>query len=162
MPREDNDKLKTVAQTEAVFPLSFQIHQLSLKLAAQARTLISRHGDLTLPQWRVIRIIGFGTNEGSTSIRKTLDFDKSQFSKIVSQLQEHGFVEITDHPSDGRQFCLVLTKTGRDALDALSPTLDSRNEALMQALSTDERTMIESALSKLSIASEVTDYDKTK
>lgn len=163
----DTAKIKTapnnaVTNSEVTFPLAFQIHQLDLKLAAQARTLIAGHGDLTLPQWRIIRIIGMGAADGSTSIRKTLDFDKSQFSKTVSQLQANGLVEQSKHPSDGRQFCLILTKAGQAALDSLSPVLGARNEALMQSLNEEEQAVIHTALSKLSLAAQVTDIDPTK
>ncbi|WP_238367699.1 MarR family winged helix-turn-helix transcriptional regulator [Mesobacterium pallidum] len=157
MPKNDKDNAAAVARIEAAFPLSFMIHQLEMKLGAQARALIAKHGDLTLPQWRIIRVIGMDTADGSTAIRKVLGFDKSQFSKTVSQLQTRGLVEVLDHPTDRRQFRLALTDEGRAALDRLTPELDARNDFLMQALSPEERSLIRSALLKLSIAAETTD-----
>lgn len=157
MPKDDMDNAAAVARIEAAFPLSFLIHQLEMKLGAQARALIAKHGDLTLPQWRIIRVIGMDAADGSTAIRKVLGFDKSQFSKTVSQLQARGLVAVHDHPTDRRQFRLTLTDEGREALDRLTPELDARNDFLMQVLSPEERSLIRSALMKLSIAAETTD-----
>lgn len=162
MTKDNKAIVKTTPHGQVTFPLPFLIHQLDLKLAAQARTLIAGHGDLTLPQWRIMRIIGIGAGDSSTSIRKILDFDKSQFSKTVSQLQASGMVELTAHPSDGRQFCLILTKAGQTALDGLSPILDARQEALMNSLNAQERAVIHSALSKLSVAAQEVDISPTK
>ncbi|NVO26735.1 winged helix-turn-helix transcriptional regulator [Donghicola sp. C2-DW-16] len=133
------------------------IHQLEMKLGAQARALLMKHGDLTLPQWRIIRVIGMDAADGSTAIRKVLGFDKSQFSKTVSQLQARSLVEVLDHPTDRRQFRLALTDEGRAVLCRLTPELDARNNFLMQALSSEERSLIRSALMKLSLAAETTD-----
>lgn len=157
MPRDDKDNSEAVARIEAAFPLSFMIHQLEMKLGAQARALIAKHGDLTLPQWRIIRVIGMDAADGSTAIRKVLGFDKSQFSKTVSQLQARGLVEVLDHPTDRRQFRLAVTNEGRLVLDRLTPELDARNDFLLQALSPEERAIIRSALQKLSVAAEITD-----
>lgn len=164
MPRDDRDTAEAVARIEANFPLSFQIHQLSLKLAAQARALIARHGDLTLPHWRIIRVIGMDAADGSSAIRKVLGFDKSQFSKTVSKLEARGLVKVSDHPTDKRQFRLSLTPEGRAALDVLTPDLDARQAFLMASLSPEEQAVIRSALTKLSHAAEVTDIysGKTK
>lgn len=157
MPRDDRDSAEAVARIEAAFPLSFQIHQLSLKLAAQARGLIAKHADLTLPHWRIIRVIGMDAADGSTAIRKVLGFDKSQFSKTVGQLQARGLVTVADHPTDRRQFRLLLTDEGRAALNALTPELDARNAYLMNSLSSAEQAVIRSALAKLSQAAEIVD-----
>ncbi len=153
---------EAAARIETALPLSFMIHQLSLKLAAQARAVIARHGDLTLPHWRVIRVIGMEAADGSTAIRKVLDFDKSQFSKTVNQLQARGLVAIADHPTDKRQFRLSLTPAGRDALDQLRPALDARQAFLMQALTPEEQAVIRSALVKLGQAAEITDFPTGK
>ena len=54
MQGDFTDDEDAASRIETALPLSFMIHQLSLKLAAQARAVIARHGDLTLPHWRII------------------------------------------------------------------------------------------------------------
>ncbi|MBV6637661.1 MAG: winged helix-turn-helix transcriptional regulator [Mameliella sp.] len=152
-----NDDTTAASQFRDAFPVSFLIHQLEQKLSAQGRALIARHSDLTLPQWRIIRVVGLGVAEGSTALRKVLGFDKSQFSKTVNQLQARGLVSLSTHPRDGRQFCLSLTEAGRETLHRLAPVLDARNAFLMQALSEDERNVIRTMLLKLTRAAEVSE-----
>ncbi|WP_370204764.1 MarR family winged helix-turn-helix transcriptional regulator [Pararhodobacter marinus] len=141
-------------------PLSLVIHQLSLKIDAQGRALVARHSDLTLPQWRVIRVIGLEAPDGSTALRKLMGFDKSQFSKTVNQLRARGLLAVSAHPEDGRQLQLSLTEAGRAVLDRLGPVLDARNDLFLQALAPEELKVIRSALSKLGRAAEITDFSK--
>lgn len=149
----DNDDAPQTA-----FPIAFQVHLLNLRLAAQARAVIARHGDLTLPQWRIIRLIGLDPSQGSTAHRKALGFDKSQFSRTIAVLVNETYIETRDHPTDKRQFIPVLTDKGRAALARLEPELDRRHAFLLSALSTDEQQMIGPILEKLYRAADVTDF----
>lgn len=147
---------KTSLQRE--IPIAFQVHLLNLRLAAQARAVIARHGNLTLPQWRIIRLIGLDPTQGSTDHRKALGFDKGQFSKTIGVLADEGYIETTEHPTDKRQFVPVLTEKGRAALARLEPELDRRHAYLLSTLTPQEQAMIGPILEKLSLAAEVTDF----
>ncbi|MBL6428944.1 MAG: winged helix-turn-helix transcriptional regulator [Maritimibacter sp.] len=160
MPRDRDSTDDTLDPFETFLPLAYQIHQLDMKLAAQARAVLSNQDGLTLPQWRIIRVIGMQVASGSTAVRKTLGFDKSQFSKTIGSLVEQGLIEVGPHPSDKRQSELKLAPKGRAVLDQLGPILDDRNRRLMAALSSAEQNMIVSALAKLSAAAELTEFDK--
>ncbi|MGR3802783.1 MarR family winged helix-turn-helix transcriptional regulator [Marinibacterium profundimaris] len=160
MPQGKLDQDTETADFRSGLPLSLLIHQLAMKIDAQGRALIARHGDLTLPQWRIVRVLGLGAPEGSTALRKVLGFDKSQFSKTVNQLQERGLLSVTDLPTDGRQLRVSLTDAGRAVHERLAPVLEARNDHLMQALAPEERRVIRSALSKLSHAAEATELPK--
>ncbi|MCA0850421.1 MarR family winged helix-turn-helix transcriptional regulator [Salipiger thiooxidans] len=141
------------------YPIAFQIHLLNLRLSGQARAIIARHGDLTLPQWRIIRLIGLDPSQGSTAHRKALGFDKSQFSKTVATLVERGYIETQPHPTDKRQFIPVLTGKGHLALNKLEPELDRRQAHLLSALTPEEQRMIAPMLEKLFAAGEATEFD---
>lgn len=143
---------------EQTFPISLQVHLLNLRLAAQARAVISRHGDLTLPQWRIIRLIGLDPSRGSTGHRKALGFDKSQFSKTIAALVEDNYISIQPHPTDKRQFVPALTDKGHAALRRLEPELDRRQAHLSAALTQKERELIGPILQKLYAAAETTDF----
>jgi DNA-binding MarR family transcriptional regulator len=159
MPRDRDGNSEKLEPIETFLPLAYQIHQLDMKLAAQARAVIARHEGLTLPQWRVLRVIGMQVATSSTAVRKTLGFDKSQFSKTVGSLVEADLIRVGPHATDRRQSELKLTSQGRAVLDQLGPILDDRNEHLLAALSATERKVIASALAKLSRAAETTEFD---
>jgi len=140
------------------FPISFQVHLLNLRLAAQARAVIARHGDLTLPQWRIIRLIGLDPSQGSTGHRKALGFDKSQFSKTITALVDQDYIRTEPHPLDKRQFIPTLTEKGLAALARLAPELDRRQAHLASALTPEEQRLIGPILEKLYAAAEATEF----
>lgn len=162
MSRDKMDRDTKATEAGQELPLSLVIHQLALKIDAQGRALVARHSDLTLPQWRVIRVIGLEALDGSTALRKVMGFDKSQFSKTVNQLHARGLLAVSEHPHDRRQLHLSLTAAGRAVLDRLAPVLDARNDHLMKALAPEERKIIRAALSKLARAADVTELPKGK
>lgn len=139
--------------------LSFQLHQLAQKLSNQARTIIARHDPtLTLAQWRIMRVIGLGEAEGSTTVRRISGIDKGQFSKSVAQLTQRGLLQSADHPQDRRQSLLILTETGQALYDTIGPTLTQRNKMLLAALPPKQRVDIYDAITALSAASETTEF----
>ncbi len=138
--------------------LPFQITQLAAKLAAQARLIIARHGELSLPQWRIIRVVAMGVASRSTPVRKKTGIDKGQFSKTVNALVDGDYVTVNPCVEDQRQFEIKLTEKGRLAHDQLAPQLDARQRHLMNALSQDQREMIFTAIRALAQAAETIDF----
>lgn len=138
--------------------LPFQIAQLNTRLNAQARAIIARHGSLTLPQWRIIRLVGTKVAYTSTSVRKAAGIDKSQFSKTLNKLVEDGFMTQAPVKEDKRQLKLSLTPKGQAALDGLAPELDARNQHLLKSLTQNQRSAIFAAIQSLAEASKKTDF----
>ena len=71
---------------ELRLPLPLLVFQLHSALNAQARALISKRGDLSLAQWRVLRLISLDVAHASTALRKLMGIDKSQFSKEIGAM----------------------------------------------------------------------------
>lgn len=138
--------------------LPFQITQLSAKLAAQARAILVRHGSLTLPQWRIIRVVAMGLNDRSTAIRKSAGIDKSQFSKTVNALIADGYITTAPCETDQRQFRIVLTDKALTAHAVLAPELAARQAHLLAALTPEQREMIFPAIHALARAAETIDF----
>lgn len=139
-------------------PLPFQIAQLHSALNAQAKVIISRTGDLNLAQWRIIRLVALGIANTTTAVRKASGIDKSQFSKMLSVLEEKGYVELRFYAEDRRQHLIELTKKGRMVHDRLGPVLDTRQRHLVAALSEQEQALIQNAIRVLAKAAEKTDF----
>lgn len=139
--------------------LSFHIHQLSQKLSSQARAIIARYDpDLTLAQWRIMRVIGLGAAQSSPEIRRLTGIDKGQFSKSIVQLTRRNIVAAEDHPFDGRQSIITLTSQGQDLYDKIAPLLTRRNELMLAALPKSQRRTIYNAIIALSAASDLIDF----
>ena len=138
--------------------LPFQITQLNAKLAAQARAILVRHGTLTLPQWRIIRVVAMGLCNQSTAIRKSTGIDKGQFSKTVNTLIEAGYVTTCPCARDQRQFEVHLTDRAIAAHARLAPELDARQAHLLAALTPAQREIILPAIHALARAADSIDF----
>ena len=147
---------------ELRLPLPLLVFQLHSALNAQARALISKRGDLSLAQWRVLRLISLDVATTSTALRKLMGIDKSQFSKEIGALVAQGYVESAPYRADRRQQLLSLTDKGRAAYAAIAPALDARQAHLMAALTDDQRAVMFEAIKALSEAAQRTDFDTDK
>lgn len=139
--------------------LPFQIAQLHSALNAQAKVIISGYGDLNLAQWRIVRVVALGIENTTTPVRKATGIDKSQFSKMLSALEERGYVSLHPYDEDKRQHVIELTEKARLAHDRLGPVLDERQRHLVAALSEDELAVIYKAIKVMAEAAEKTDFD---
>lgn len=139
--------------------LPFQIAQLHSALNAQAKVIISGYGDLNLAQWRIVRVVALGIENTTTPVRKATGIDKGQFSKMLSALEQKGYVVLHPYENDKRQHVIELTKKARDAHDRLGPVLDERQKHLVASLTEDELAVIYKAIKVLAAAAGKTDFD---
>ncbi len=59
--------------------VSYQVMQLNSKLNAQARAILVRYADLSLAEWRVIRMLGLDPSITGKQVRDIIALDKGQF-----------------------------------------------------------------------------------
>jgi len=147
---------------ELRLPLPLLVFQLHSLLNAQARALISKRGDLSLAQWRVLRLISLDVAHTSTALRKLMGIDKSQFSKEISQLIADGYITSTPYEADRRQQLLAMTDKGRAAYVRIAPALDARQAHLMGALTDSQRDVMFEAIKALAEAAQRLDFDTDK
>lgn len=129
--------------------LPFQVAQLNAALSAQARAILARHGDLTLPQWRILWLLSTGVASTTTAVRKAAHIDKGQFSKTLNALLEKGLVLLEPYEQDKRQFSISLTQEGCATHALLVPEMDARQAHLLEALTATERELIFHAMESL-------------
>ncbi|WBU60564.1 MarR family winged helix-turn-helix transcriptional regulator [Paracoccus albus] len=156
----DDDSQQSSIDIDLLLP--FQLTQLSAKLAAQARVILARHGKLSLPQWRIIRIVGMQVADRSTAVRKSSGIDKGQFSKTVNALVEEGYIATAPCKTDQRQFVITLTDRGHAAHDRLAPELDARQRHLLSSLTPEQRELVFPIIRALAQAAETTDFTETQ
>lgn len=139
--------------------LPFQIAQLHSALNAQAKVIISGYGDLNLAQWRIVRVVALGIENTTTPVRKATGIDKGQFSKMLSALEQKGYVILHPYEDDKRQHVIELTEKARAAHERLGPLLDERQRHLVAALTEDELAVIYKAIKVMAEAAQKTDFD---
>jgi DNA-binding MarR family transcriptional regulator len=139
--------------------LPFQIAQLHSALNAQAKVIISSYGDLNLAQWRIVRVVALGIENTTTPVRKATGIDKGQFSKMLSALEQKGYVILHPYEDDKRQHVIELTDKARKAHERLGPVLDERQRHLVATLTEDELAVIYKAIKVMANAAQKTDFN---
>ena len=138
--------------------LPFQIAQLHSALNAQAKVIVSGYGDLNLAQWRIVRVVALGIENTTTLVRKATGIDKGQFSKMLSALEQKGYVVLHPYEDDKRQHVIALTDKARTAHARLGPVLDERQRHLVATLTEDELAVIYKAIKVMAKAAQKTDF----
>ncbi|HJT04420.1 MAG TPA: MarR family transcriptional regulator [Pseudonocardiaceae bacterium] len=67
-------------------------------------------------------------------------------TRVIAALAEHGFVDRSPHPTDGRQTVVALTEAGRDYVDAEVSARERWLDAQLAQLTPDERDLLHRAV----------------
>ena len=116
--------------------------------AALAKLYAARFG-LTVPQWRVMAVLGrFQPLSANQVCDKTL-MDKVAVSRAVTALLRRQLVERQIDTQDRRRSALRLTRKGSAIHRQITPLALGYERQLLGALSPAERVGLETALTKL-------------
>jgi DNA-binding MarR family transcriptional regulator len=74
-----------------------------------------------------------------TALSERSGLDRSDVVRWVDGLAEHGLVERTQDPGDRRRNVISITDPGRRQLEELDARLGGAQDALLRALSTEDR-----------------------
>lgn len=134
--------------------LTYRIVMLASTLSRSAARSFADGAGITVPEWRVISVIGSRDQVSFNTLAQTLDVDKGWISRTLMQLEGGGLVLRTPDPNDGRQFRLSLTRAGR-ALHLKGSTVSiGRQKRLESHFSTDELSTLYELLVRLQQAAD--------
>ncbi len=107
---------------------------------------------LSIPQWRVIAVLGEGTPLTQLAIVSQTVMDKMTVSRAVRPLVERGVIDRAPHADDRRSQYLMLSDAGRQLYENVAPAALAMEAALLEGFSRDEIATLEAALDKLETA----------
>ncbi len=132
---------------ERFLPYRFSI--LAKRLSdTLAREYADRFG-LTIPEWRVMAVLGRDQKLSASGICDRTLMDKVTVSRAVSRLVEHGRVASQVDAQDRRRSILTLTSKGRKVYREIVPLARSYEARLLDGLSLREQQSLDRLLSKL-------------
>lgn len=109
--------------------------------------LLSRHhfvGRFTLTEARVMLEIGRRGEHAQTGLCRDLAIDMGYLNRVIKRLAALGLVATRRDRNDGRVLVLLLTRSGRTALEQINAASDSRIAALIEPLDDKEtRSLVE-------------------
>jgi DNA-binding MarR family transcriptional regulator len=131
----------------------FLPYRLSVAANRVARLFARRYSEafgLSIPEWRVLAMVGrFGTLSPS-AIGEWTAMDKVKVSRAAASLVARGLLRQTHDPRDGRGRLLHLTRKGAAVHQGVVPLACELEEQLAEGMSRTEWSNLLKALEKLS------------
>ena len=130
----------------------FLPYRLSVVTNRISRAFARRYSEafgLTIPEWRVMAVLGSYAPLSATGLAERTAMDKVKVSRAVAGLKAAGHVTAASDPDDGRAMQLSLTKRGRATYEAIVPLARQIEAELTGALSLQDRSVLICALDRL-------------
>lgn len=131
----------------------FVPYRLSV-LTNRVSSAIARHYserfDLSVPEWRVIAVLGQAPGLSARDVAKRTAMDKVQVSRAVQSLLATKRLTRTAHARDGRIAHLSLSAKGQAIYNEVVPLALSLERQFLSVLSNSEQKSLDTLLTKLS------------
>ena len=139
MRRSEPEKGERIPLLELDSFLPYRLSVLSNTISsAIARSYSERFG-LSIPEWRVMAVLGRYPRLSSGEIAGRTAMDKVQVSRAVARLLKSKRIERVRDGGDGRVWRLTLTPIGRAVYAQIVPLALSFERKLTEALSSKDR-----------------------
>ena len=117
---------------------AFLLAQLGAHAASQFAERLGAL-ELTPPDVGILRLLHIAAGLSQQELAAKLQIHPSRLVAILDNLEKRGFVERRANPDDRRLYSLHLTKDGGEVLQKIGKVAREHQEALLSALSREER-----------------------
>ncbi len=130
----------------------FLPYRLSILSNRVSRAIAARYAkafDLTIPEWRIIAVLGRRPGLTAKDIAEATEMDKVAVSRAVAKLVAAKRVNARADTADARKQLLSLTSLGEALHARIAPLALSAERQLLSTLSTQERQRLDDLLDRL-------------
>lgn len=130
----------------------FLPYRLSVLANTVSRSIARLYADrfgITIPEWRVLAILGDRGPASSADIRVRTAMDKVQVSRAIQRLVDARLVSRRADPSDRRRATVAMTAKGTAVYRGIVPLALSREAILLEGFSAEERALLDRLLDRL-------------
>lgn len=130
----------------------FLPYRLSVLANTVSHTLAKRYEKrfgITIPEWRVIAVLGGGETLSAGEIAQRTAMDKVQVSRAISRMLESGLILRESGDTDRRKALLTLTQRALDIYEEIVPMALAYEARLTGALTAEEAGTLDRLLGKL-------------
>jgi DNA-binding MarR family transcriptional regulator len=127
---------------------AFLLAQLGAHAASQFAERL-RVLELTPPDAGILRLLRIAAGLSQQELAAMLRIHPSRMVAIVDNLEKRGLVERRANPDDRRLYSLYLAKNGEAALESIGKVAREHQDALLSALSREERDQLGNLLLRI-------------
>lgn len=132
--------------------LAYKVSKLNKQLSDSLATAYAHLG-VSVPQWRVIAVLGEHHVMKARDIADATQLDKVKVSRTISQLHEKNVVATSPSEHDGRTINISLTPTGselhRQILSVVANWQATTLDKMKQVISDDELQLFVKVIDKI-------------
>jgi DNA-binding MarR family transcriptional regulator len=129
--------------------LSFRLTRLAGGIQRNLTRYYAENYQLSVPEWRLLGALVRFSPINFGELLKLSSFDKALISRTITTMKEKGLVETKADPTHKKKLIVSVTASGRATFRQILPQARARQVALLDTLSSDERTVLYTALKKL-------------
>lgn len=129
--------------------LPYRLSILSNRVSGAIAKRYARTFDLTIPEWRIIAVLGRRPGLTAKEIAEATEMDKVAVSRAVARLVRKRRLKALADPEDARRQRLSLTREGEELHARIAPIALETEEKLLAALSARERRELDALIDRL-------------
>lgn len=129
--------------------LPYRLSVLSNRVSDAIARQYSERFDLSIPEWRIIAVLGQTPNLSAGDVARRTAMDKVQVSRAVTSLVRSRRLARSGDSDDARISRLSLTAKGRAIYDEVAPLALRLERLLLSSLSVQERNTLDNLMHKL-------------
>ena len=138
--------------TELLVLERFLPYRLSVLSNRVSSAIAARYADafkLTIPEWRVIAVLGRRPGLTATEVCEATEMDKVAVSRAVARLIKRRRISAQADPTDGRRQKLTLTAAGAAVHAQIAPVALACERKLIAALDAREKATLDALIDRL-------------
>lgn len=132
--------------------LPYRLSVLSNRVSRAIARRYAKAFDLTIPEWRVIAVLGRRAGLSAKEIAEATEMDKVAVSRAVARLSAARRIAAAPDPADARRQSLTLTREGESVYARVAPIALAAERKLIAALNPRERAELDRLLTRLAAA----------
>ncbi len=129
--------------------LPYRLSVLSSRVSRAIARRYSKAFGLSVPEWRVIAVLGRQPGLTAKDIAEATEMDKVAVSRAVARLVAAQRVACETDPADARRQLLRLTPLGEKVRARIAPMALAEERKLLAALSPNERVQLDALIGRL-------------
>jgi DNA-binding MarR family transcriptional regulator len=129
--------------------LPYRLSVLSNRVSRAIAARYAKTFDLTIPEWRIIAVLGRRPGLTAKEIAEATEMDKVAVSRAVARLVSAKRLQARADTRDARRQMLSLTALGESVHARVAPIALAAEERLLRALDARERRELDALLDRL-------------
>lgn len=129
--------------------LPYRLSILSNRVSRAIAARYARAFDLTIPEWRIIAVLGRRPGLTAKEVAEATEMDKVAVSRAVAKLVESKRVVARADREDARRQILSLTSQGESVHARIAPLALASEQKLLSTLNNDERKQLDALIDRL-------------